>query len=797
MLKESNKIANEFNQYFTDIGPSLSNQINAKHNFKEYLHSPADSRLILQSIDEHKVMKIIEHLKNKTSTGTDGISNKLIKTAKNELIKPLTIIINQMLHTGIFPEPLKISKVVPLYTANDQMLLSNYRPIALLPSLSKIFEYVLLEQLTNYFVENNLLSPHQYGFRAKHSTELAALNIVDNLTYKLDSGLIPIKQLSNTKQKYYSNKIIECAGDTKMLHSITNKLLVDQHTQQLPSDDDDTHLANIFCDYFAQKIDNIRNNFTLTTETEETLPQDIKFDQFRPVSIDEIRKVITSYNSKSCELDPIPTWLLKLCIDELLPLLTSIINKSFEYGVFPIKFKQALIRPLLKKHNLDPEELKNYRPVSNLHLMSKIIEKIVAQRLEDHISIHSLHDPLQSAYRSNHSTETAIIKITNDIITSIDRGQCTILASLDLSAAFDTVDHDIFLKRLQSVYGFCGTALSWFKTYLQDRQYKVCINSSFSQQHTLKCGVPQGSVLGARMYTMYTEPMRRIIEKHNISYHSYADDTQLYIHCDNNEISIQAAITQLELCIADVCKWMTENALKLNEEKTDFIIFAAHTNQYSTPSLCIGESVINPSESIKILGVTLDNRLTMQKHITNTCQSSYMHIRKINSIRRYLSEQATLTLINSTVLIRLDYCNSVYVGLPQTSLHKLQLAQNTAARVASCTPRYHHITPILQQYNWLPIAQRCQLKLLVLTFKVLHREAPQYIIDLFHWYSPARPLRSSLTTSLVPNRNKTIRYGKRLIDTSTAALWNSLPNEIKCATNRIQFKKLIKLYIAL
>ena len=124
--------------------------------------------------------------------------------------------------------------------------------------------------------------------------------------------------------------------------------------------------------------------------------------------------------------------------------------------------------------------------------------------------------------------------------------------------------------------------------------------------------------------------------------------------------------------IADVCKWMTENVLKLNEEKTDFIIFAAHTNQDTTPSLCIGESVINPSESIKMLGVTLDNRLTMQKHITNTRQSSYMHIRKINSIRRYLSEQATLTLINSTVLIQLDYCNSVYVGLPQTSLHKLQ-----------------------------------------------------------------------------------------------------------------------------
>ena len=221
--------------------------------------------------------------------------------------------------------------------------------------------------------------------------------------------------------------------------------------------------------------------------------------------------------------------------------------------------------------------------------------------------------------------------------------------------------------------------------------------------------------------------------------------------------------------------WFTKiSVLKLNFV---VIIFGVHPSQHNNlhVSLTIGINDIKLSKSIKILGVTLDSKMNMEKHIMNTCRSSYMHIRKINGIRRYLSEHATKTLINSTVLVQQH--NSTYVGLPQVSLHKLQLALNTAARVVSHTPRHEHITTTLQQMNWLPITKRCQMKLLVMTFKVLHQEAPQYIIDLFHWYSPARTLRSASSTSLVPQRGKTIRFGKRLIDTLTAALWNGLPNE--------------------
>ena len=173
------------------IGPSLANAIKGNDHYSNYLKYPTVSRLKLEPIDESKTRKWIEHLKNKTSTGIDGVSHKLIKIAVNELVSPLTIVINQMLNTGVFPNQLKISKVIPKYKSKDHTLLSNYRPIALLPSISKIIEYVFLEQLLNYFIQNNLLSSQQYGFSAKHSTEPAALNLVDHLTYTLDSGNIP------------------------------------------------------------------------------------------------------------------------------------------------------------------------------------------------------------------------------------------------------------------------------------------------------------------------------------------------------------------------------------------------------------------------------------------------------------------------------------------------------------------------------------------------------------------------------------------------------------------------------
>ena len=188
-VKEPREIANHFNEFFSNIGTNLSNNIPSLENtrsFTEFLINPADSRFNFQFVTEDVILSIINKLKNKKSSGKDELSNKLLKSIKHEISLPLTIIINQSLSTGVFPEALKIEKVKPLYKKGDKLCINNYRPISLLPTISKVFERVLHTQLYDYFNTNKLLSEQQYGFRTQHSTELAAIKLVDNIILNLD-----------------------------------------------------------------------------------------------------------------------------------------------------------------------------------------------------------------------------------------------------------------------------------------------------------------------------------------------------------------------------------------------------------------------------------------------------------------------------------------------------------------------------------------------------------------------------------------------------------------------------------
>ena len=246
--------------------------------------------------------------------------------------------------------------------------------------------------------------------------------------------------------------------------------------------------------------------------------------------------------------------------------------------------KKALVTPLLKKPSLDSESLKNYRPVSNLSFLSKLTERVVADQLASHMNENQLHTPVQSAYRPKHSTETALLKVLNDILICIDKGNGVILVLLELSAAFDTIDHKILIDRLCDRIGVTGKALAWLKSYLIDRLQMIHINGRSSKPVLLIFGVPQGSVLGPVKFIAYWGPVFEIAKAHGIDSHLYADDTQLYFAFDLDKPSdFNDAITNVENCIDDIKIWMNENKLKLNDSKTELLVFSSSRQNSKIP----------------------------------------------------------------------------------------------------------------------------------------------------------------------------------------------------------------------
>ena len=221
---------------------------------------------------------------------------------------------------------------------------------------------------------------------------------------------------------------------------------------------------------------------------------------------------------------------------------------------------------------------------------------------------------------------------------------------------------------MRHIYSIDNTARCWFVSYLDSRHTMVRINDSLSSSRVLMCDVTQGSVLGARLYSMFIYLISNIIKRHGLYYHCYADDISIYVQCKDTDVLLQDFITRLQNCILETRNWMKMNSLKINGDKTDFIIFGNKPATYINYSLEIGSSVIPSTDCIKILGVSLDSMLNLNKHISNTCRTVYMHLRRINSIRSYLTEEALKTLIQSVVISRLDYCNCIFVGMPLNSI---------------------------------------------------------------------------------------------------------------------------------
>ena len=406
---------------------------------------------------------------------------------------------------------------------------------------------------------------------------------------------------------------------------------------------------------------------------------------------------------------------------------------------------------------------------------------------------HSLHPPLQSAYRSHHSTETALVKVVNDLLLAIDRKQSAYLIMLDLSAAFDTVNHEVLLERLRSDLGMVGDIQTWLQSYFIGRKQTVRVDGGISTPQPLKTGVPQGSLLGPFCFPPYTAPLFNIIHEHGCDVHMYADDTQIYLFFENCESKENLA--KLELCISDIREWM-KNHLKLNDSKTEFIILtSARRNIPDTNSVKIGESHILAVPSAKNIGAIIDSHLSMEKQVSNVCKNCYLSMHQISQIRQYLTEDATAKLVNALITSKLDFNNSLLIGIPDYLIRRLQLIQNNAARlVTRSNPT--SITSLLKKLHWLPISFRIKYKVLLLCYKCLNNLAPSYLASMLKpFVSNREGLRSGDKDSLAQPTARLKTYGDRAFSVYAPRQWNGLPESLKQCPSVDSFKTNLKTYL--
>jgi len=431
---------------------------------------------------------------------------------------------------------------------------------------------------------------------------------------------------------------------------------------------------------------------------------------------------------------------------------------------------------------------------------------MVAFQIKNHLNTHNLHNLYQSAYKVGHSTETALLCVKSDIENSLAMGLPTALVMLDLSAAFDTIDHTTLITCLTDWFGLNGTVLDWFISYLSNRSQQVKIGVSLSDSINIPFGVPQGSVLGPFLFSLYTYPLCQIIKSYkNISYHFYADDTQLY--CKLSPSTISTDLLNLSKCLADVQSWMISAKLKLNPDKTEFIVFGSKSLLSMTKNyfpIDILGHLLSPINTVRNLGVVFDSSLSFSNHVSAVCRACFASLRNLAHIRRYLPKPVAICVANALVSCKLDYCNSLFTSLSTADFNKLQCVQNSLARMIGGKRKYDHITPLCKSLHWLPVRSRCMFKVLTLIYKHLSFGTPAYLSSYLKPYTSYANTRSADQTKrllAVPAfKSRKFSYvSKRRFDHSFMfcgpTWWNKLPLEIRTASTLGVFRRKLKTYL--
>ena len=456
-------------------------------------------------------------------------------------------------------------------------------------------------------------------------------------------------------------------------------------------------ISNAFAEYFSGVADSLEQNLPPHDGTSPLINVQPMLNSFSlyDVSVDECISIISNLKNTSYGLDHPSTSMLKNIKDVIAEPISFLINKSFHQGIFPCKFKEATITPIFKSG--DTRKLCNYRPISVLPLISKIFERAMSDRLYNFFYRYTVLVPNQFGFQKNRSTCDAVECLIESIYTSLNDKMHNICLFIDLRKAYDTVQHNILLSKL-SMYGIRGLPLEWMKSYLSGRIQRVKIQDCVSRNHSIRTGIPQGSVLGGLLFLIYVNDLPRVSRV--LSSVLFADDTCFSLSDSN----YSRLVDRFNVELIKVYDWLGNNRLSLNFDKTVAMHFTnRHDNNNSVRNLLINNNVISFSNEVKYLGIIIDHKLTFANHISYLCGK----IAKSVGILYRLSNHASSEILHKTyfsfIYPYLNYCNIVWGGAAMFHINKLSLLQKKAVRVICKSDYLAHTEELFKKTEILPV----------------------------------------------------------------------------------------------
>lgn len=527
----------------------------------------------------------------------------------------------------------------------------------------------------------------------------------------------------------------------------------------------------------------------------EAIPQLVE-DQFyfHDITFPDLLRAVNSVKSNATGVDGISLKMLKTCLVELAPAILHIFNVSLQTGQFPNQWKIADIKPIPKKANATTA--KDFRPISILCILGKILEKIVHVQITSFMSKNHLFHPLQSGFKPGHSTTTALLKVVGDIREAMHDRLLSLLVLYDFSNAFPSVHHDLLFTKLRHL-GLSKPAVDWFRSYLSDRKQQVSTGTEVSSLLHIYFGVPQGSVLGPLLYSLYVNDISDVFK--NSSFHLYADDLQNYVTFSPSKLYHAVEIINKEA--KKLAAYAKGHNLAINGLKTQVIIIGnpklIKKLPADKPHVIVENMPLPYLDVVKNLGILIDSNLTWEKFATATCHKCIAALHGIRKHKDLLPMPVRKRLVESLIFPIIDYGITVSVGMLFKSKERLQRIQNSCLRFVLNLPRHEHISQYYQQVKWLRYQQRQNFYLLCLLKKTIVDRSPTYLFSKLVFVNALhnRALRNVKPLLQVPQKFTNKIRGAFWI--SAVLLWNDLPIEITTSKSLYSFKSKLTPYLLL